>query len=272
MKVLLLCLLLPAFAHAEAPSFAPFQTILNKYLKEETKPTGFETSFDYQAAYSDSDVQKAVAEQKKILEAFNPGLLKGKEESTAFWINTYNFFMVAKIFKDGFKKGKLKINSVKDLGSLFNPYSAFKDRDFKVGGKKMHLDEIEKSTLLGKEYKKKGWKDARIHFAVNCASVGCPPLLQKIYTAENVDAALTENTKKAMMTLRHLQLQGSKLYMTRLFDWYESDFEDEEGSILKYAAKYIDDATMKEKVLKIKESNIKFIDYDWDLNRPENFK
>ncbi len=127
---------------------------------------------------------------------------------------------------------------------------------------------MEKGQLLSKAFKKKSWKDARIHFVVNCASVGCPPLANKIYTPEQLDKDLTEATRKALKTERHFKFHKKNLYLTQLFEWYKDDFKEAEGSVKSFLKKYTDSSLHNQ----IDTSDIKFIDYDWKLNRPKNFK
>lgn len=256
--------------HAQSNTFKNFQEILNKHLTEKRLPNGgFESYFNYTTAKNNKETLKAISEQKKTLSQFSTDTLKSKSQANAFWINAYNFFMITKILDEGFKKGKLKIDGVKDLGGFFDKYSAFKDKDFQVGGKKLSLDGIEKGILLSNEYKKKDWKDARIHFAVNCASVGCPPLRKRIYTAMNINNLLDENSKKAFKTQRHLRLEGKTLWLTHLFKWYKKDFEEQSGSVKKFISSYIEDEKLKSNIQSASE--IKYIDYDWQLNRKENF-
>ena len=271
MKALLITTLI-LWAASAAAQFGPWQKMLNAYVTETAVPGGgIQTAFDYEKAFADPNFKTWLDEQDKILGAYDRGQIKTKEQFNAFYINAYNFVMVGKIYKDGRdKKGKLKIASVKDLGSFFNPYKAFTQKDRSVAGTKMTLDEIEKGTLLGKEAKKKGWKDARIHFAVNCASVGCPPLRKQIYTAENVNAMLDENTKKSMLTKRHLMVKGKTLHLTHLFKWYDGDFKEQAKSVKDWVLKYIDNEDLKKKV--IATNDIEFITYDWKLNKPGNFK
>ena len=128
---------------------------------------------------------------------------------------------------------------------------------------------MEKTVLLGEEYKKKGWKDARIHFAVNCASVGCPPLLNQVYEAKTLDSVLDSNVKRAFKTPRHFKISGKILELTSLFKWYQKDFEEHSGSIRKFIKNFVSPETFK---MVETTNDIKHIDYDWNLNRPENFK
>lgn len=257
-------------AKIDTLSFAAFQSVLDKHVTEVQKPDGgFETYVNYQKIYDDADSRKNLSDQLKLIEGFDPAKLKTKDEAMSFWINTYNCFMLSKILKDGFKDGKLSINSVKDLGSVFSPYKAFSQKDFQVGGKEMTLDEVEKGTLLGPAYKAKSWKDARVHFAVNCASVGCPPIIKKVYTPETASAVLDENIRKALKTKRHFNIEGDKVNVTHLAKWYKGDFVDQFGSVANFLAKYLSDESAKQKV---QTDKFEYIDYDWKLNRAENFK
>lgn len=251
-------------------NFDEFNTILQSSVRtKRVGEGGLETSFDYQKAYNDPKTAELIKKQKEKLQAFKVETLKDKKEAIAFWMNSYNFFMVTTILEQGFKNKKLNINSVKDFGSLFNPYKIFKKEIHNIGGKNLSLDYMEKTVLLGKEYKKKGWKDARIHFAVNCASVGCPPLLDSVYKAKTLDAILDSNIKQAFKTPRHLSIKGKTLHLTSLFKWYKSDFEEDAGSVKSFIKKFVSPETYK---LVEATKDIDHIDYDWNLNKPENFK
>ena len=215
---------------ASANTFAPFQKILDHALtRHELKSGGLETHFDYQKAHSHLETKKLLTLQIENLKKININELKEKDQALAFWINAYNFYMVKVILDQGFKDGKLNIQSVKDFGSFFSPYKVFKQKDHWVGNQQLSLDDMEKGILLGEDYKAKGWKDARIHFAVNCASVGCPPLHPKIYEAKTLSSVLDDNIQKAFQTPRHLHIKGQTLYLTHLFKWYEADFVEASG-------------------------------------------
>jgi len=270
MKLSIFLTLLVFSSLASGNTFEPFQKILNQSLTSKSLDSGgFEAHFDYQKAHADTETQALVNQQVVNLKKMNLTDLKDKNQALAFWINAYNFYMVKVILENGFKDGKLAVKSVKDLGTFFNPYKIFKQKSHAVGGKKLSLDDMEKGILLGEEYRAKGWKDARIHFAVNCASVGCPPLHPKIYTAKTLDRFLDDNIKKAFLTPRHLHIKGKTLHLTHLFKWYESDFTESAGTVKKFILKYITDETIKEKVQSSQE--IEYIDYDWKLNISDHF-
>ncbi len=162
------------------------------------------------------------------------------------------------------------MDSVWDYGGRYNPFrsNVFERDRFVIGGAAYSLDDMEKGILLGDDFEDRGWKEARVHFTVNCASVGCPPLHKSIYTADNIESLMTENTRRAFNTARHLQFDGKTLYVTELFKWYEEHFVEERGSVKDFIRAYADD----EVVEKINASDrIRYIEYDWALNSPENF-
>ncbi|TVP56606.1 MAG: DUF547 domain-containing protein [Halomonadaceae bacterium] len=250
-------------------TFQHYATLLESHLQEKTLDNdGLVSAFDYQAALDDSASKELLAQQDALLAEFDTSQLDNREQAIAFWNNAYNYFMIQKVLTD-LRRGKL-VESVWDYGGRYNPLraSVFEREDFTIGGEKYSLNTMEKGKLLGDEFKQKGWKEARVHFTVNCASVGCPPLRKTIYTASNIDELMTDNTRRAFNTPRHLRVEGDTLYLTELFKWYEDDYVEEEGSVKAFIQAYADDP-VAEKVAAT--SRIRFISYDWDLNTPANF-
>lgn len=265
-------MLLPASVAADAATaldslYAPYQQILDAHLIEKKLDSGgLVSAFDYDAAMADLATAERLEAQKAALAAFDPEQLDERSAATAFWINAYNFFMLQHILENPIDGAV--VDSVKDYGSFFNPYRVFSQEIFDIGGRGYSLDGIEKGVLLGEEYAERGWKDARVHFAVNCASVGCPPLRSSVYTADNVDALLDDNTRRALATPYHLQRDGDTLRLSQLFEWYDADYLDEAESLRDWLLRFADDAAAET----IRNTQaIDHIAYDWDLNRPENF-
>ena len=247
--------------------WAPFQSLLDAHLEEKTTERGgLVSAFDYRAALDDERTPDWLETQRRRLAEFDRDRLDQREVAVAFWINAYNYFMIEYIMQNP-HRGEL-IESVRDYGHLFNPYRVFGREVFDVGGRKYSLSGIENDVLLGDAFRDKGWKEARVHFAVNCASVGCPPLRAQVYLPGNVDDLLSENTRRALNTHRHLHRDGDTLRVSSLFDWYESDYVDEEGSVEAFILAHADEA-VREKVENTRR--MRFIDYDWTLNSPGNF-
>jgi len=255
----------PAVKHV----FNDYQTLLNSYLQEKrTANGGLVSAFDYEAALADDQTEGLLDDQSEQLAAFDVSTLDTREQALAFWNNAYNFFMIQQILTER-GEGEL-VSSVWDYGGRYNPFTdnVFERQMFEIGGTDYSLNEIEKGILLGAEFEEKGWKEARVHFTVNCASVGCPPLRESIYTSDNIDELMTKNTRLAFNTDRHLRVEGDTLHLTELFKWYEQDFVDEGGSVRGFISQWADEAIVE----KVEQTDsIEYIDYDWSLNRPGNF-
>lgn len=248
--------------------FGPYQALLERHLVEHELPDrGLVSAFDYRKALGAGERPGQLAEQRRRLAGFDPDSLATREGALAFWINAYNFFMIDHIL--GNPVDGEPPDSVRDYGTLLNPYRVFERELFDVGGRAYSLQEIELDVLLGQRFAARGWKDARVHFMVNCASVGCPALRDRVYTAENVDAMLAENTRRALDTPLHLAREGDVLRVTSLFDWYRADFKAQSGSVRAFIRAHGSD---RAKARLDATAGLEFIDYDWSLNSPENFE
>ncbi|MFO7811577.1 MAG: DUF547 domain-containing protein [Pelovirga sp.] len=249
--------------------YAPYAEILNRFVVEKDLPGGgLVSAFNYEKALADSRTFALLNQQKTILAEFEPDRLTEKYQSIAFWLNAYNFFMIEHLLTHPLK-GEL-VDSVWDYGGRYSPFKkhVFERELFTVGGQKYSLSAIEKDILLGSDYQRKGWKDARVHYAVNCASVGCPPLRKQLYTPTNTNDLMTANTVRAFNTERQLHIEGRTLMLSELFKWYADDFVEAAGSIRQFIKAYTDE----ERHPQIDQADrIDCIDYDWSLNRPENF-
>lgn len=260
----------PAAADGEVENlYSDYAELLDAHLTEKrTEDGGLVSAFDYQAALDDEETSERLVRQRSKLASFDPESLDDRQAATAFWLNAYNFFMIAHILEER-PDGEL-VDSVWDYGGRYNPFrgNVFERELFEIGGEDYSLDEMEKDILLGEGFEARGWKDARVHFAVNCASVGCPPLRESLYTASNVDELLEENTRRAMRTHYHLQVDDETLRLSSLFDWYESDFVEASGSVRAFVREHASDETI---AAMESTRRIEYIDYDWALNRPGNF-
>jgi hypothetical protein len=258
-----------AQADASREIYGPYQEILEEFLTEkDLAGGGLVSAFDYAAAVRQKQTVQKLATQRKALAEFELSRLEGEAESVAFWINAYNFFMLEQILTEQ-PDGEL-VSSVWDYGGRINPFvdSVFEREKFIVDEQAFSLNQMEKDILLGDDYADKGWKDARVHFAVNCAAVGCPPLRAVIYTTDNLEELLAENARRAFNTDRHLKIEGDTLFVTELFKWYEKDFKEASGSRKAFIQEWVDSA-LAERVEQT--SSIEFIAYDWALNKPTNF-
>jgi len=194
-----------------------------------------------------------MAQASKELKGYLDGLSRVSEaefrswpraEQMAFLINAYNAFTVEKIlmrYPD--------IRSIWDFGKLFgNP---FKDEFFSLFGRKFTLDRIEHETL------RKDYRDPRIHYAVNCAAVGCPMLREEAYVAARLEQQLDEQAVRFLSDRTRNRYRDGKLEVSKIFDWFKEDFEPREAYFARYA-----------RVLMVPGGAVPifFLDYDWSLN------
>jgi hypothetical protein len=183
------------------------------------------------------------------LSAVDPSALN-RADQMAFYINAYNAWTIKLILS-----GYPGIDSIKDLGSLFK--SPWKKKFVNLNGETVSLDFIEHDIL------RPTFKDPRIHFAVNCASKSCPPLLAEPYTGEKLDRQLDDMTTAFINDGRSNYMDGDTLYVSRIFKWFSEDFSDDIPGFIRSYAKG-DLATQLEKVGD--RLKVKYLDYDWSLN------
>jgi hypothetical protein len=204
---------------------------------------------------------KGMARDRRVLEEYLASLsaVKGEEfagwnraQQMAFLINAYNAFTVEKIltrYPD--------IRSIWDFGKIFgNP---FRDGFFTLLGRKATLDWIEHDTLRPR------YKDARVHYAVNCASVGCPMLREEAYVAERLQAQLDEQAVRFLSDRSRNRFAGGRLEVSRIFDWFKEDFEPRGAYFARYA-QLLADSPQDRQLIGEGRVPLAHLDYDWSLN------
>lgn len=186
-----------------------------------------------------------------------------RAQQRAFLINAYNAWTVELIL--GAEPG---LASIRDLGSLFS--SPWKKRYFQLFGQPESLDGIEHERLRGAA----DFDEPRIHFAVNCASVGCPALRPEAYRGDDLDAQLEDQTRRFLRdrTRNRWDRAEGTLYLSRIFDWYEEDFalafrgRRLREEFLAHYAKELGMTPDEAAARAAGEFEIEFLDYDWSLN------
>ncbi len=185
----------------------------------------------------------------KVLEKTDTSALT-RNEQVAFYVNAYNAWTIKLILS-----AYPDLDSIKDLGSLFK--SPWKKKIARIDKNVMTLDNIEHDILRPR------YKDPRIHFAVNCASKGCPPLRSEPYQGDVLDEQLTEMTEVFINDPHRNRLEGKTLYVNSIFKWYSEDFNDD---IVGFFIKYARGGFKKKLKMHQKEIEIEYLDYDWSLN------
>jgi hypothetical protein len=167
-----------------------------------------------------------------------------KAQQMAFLINAYNAYTVEKILTR-----HPGIRSIWDFGKVFgNP---FKDEFFTLLGRRMSLDGIE-HDLLRKDY-----REPRVHYAVNCASIGCPMLREEAYVAARLERQLEEQAVRFLSDRSRNRYRDGRLEVSKIFDWFKEDFEPRSAYFARYANVLGHPGG---------EAPLTFLDYDWSLN------
>ena len=183
-----------------------------------------------------------------------------REQRYAFWINAYNAHVVQLVMDN------YPLESIKDLGGLFSP--VWKKRFIKLkalhpggSGKELSLNDIEHEILRPR------FKDARVHAAINCASIGCPPLRSEAFVAERLDEQLDGQVRQWLADSNRNQYepQEATLRVSEIFDWFEEDFERDAGSVRKWIARYAPPEEV-EWLRATKQVRVKYLNYSWKLN------
>ena len=186
-----------------------------------------------------------------------------REQQLAFLINAYNAFTVKLVLT---RYPDLK--SIKDLGSFLK--SPWKKEFFMLLGAERSLDDVEHGLIRAPG----AFDEPRIHFAVNCASIGCPMLGDKSYVAERLDSQLEDSVRRFLgdRSRNRYDPAAADLKVSRIFDWYKADFEKGNrgiSSVPQFLARYADflaDGAVARAVVRQGQARIRYLDYDWTLN------
>lgn len=163
-----------------------------------------------------------------------------RNEAMAYWINAYNANTI-KLIVDNYP-----VKSIMDLYGR----KAFDRKWIKIGDQTYSLNNIENDILRPR------YKDARIHFAVNCAAMSCPPIHNRAWTATNLNSTLQAKAKAFVNNAQYNAISKGSVEISKIFEWYSGDF----GNIITYLNKYA--------ATEIKDNaKVSYKEYDWALNQ-----
>jgi len=258
MSVLMGALVLATSGQAAGFDHSNWGKLLQEHVR--VLANGQASQVDYGGLLAKKDVLNGYLETLSAVkrEAFDAW---PTDEQLAFLINAYNSWTVELIltrYPD--------LESIKDLGSFFQ--SPWKKRFIPLLGKTRSLDDIEHELIRGSGR----YNDPRIHFAVNCASIGCPALRAEPYLGSDLQHQLTEAARLFLKDRSRNRLDGGVLQVSPIFKWYREDFTKGWQGI-KSLEQFLADhgealALTKEQAAAVRtgEIGIEFLDYDWRLN------
>lgn len=196
--------------------------------------------------------QSALKSYIKTLETVKVTSLS-KSEQFAYWANLYNAVTI-NVVLDAYP-----VKSIKDIDISPGIFSngPWGKKLVTIEGTKISLDDIEHQIL------RKVYKDPRVHYAVNCASVGCPNLQNQAFDGKNLQAQLNRAARDYVNSNRGAVVKGNRLAISKIYVWFKKDFGGNDRGVLAHLKKHAD-KDLKAKITKIGSINSSF--YDWTLN------
>lgn len=174
--------------------------------------------------------------------------LTSTTDQLAFYVNSYNA-LVIKTILDG-----------KSPNNIFSRLSFFKGPEYSVAGTDLNLNDLEHKVI-------RPLNEPRIHFALVCAALSCPKLLNTIYTAPKLDKQFDSAAREFINNVdrNHFDRDKKVAHLSKIFDWFNEDFEIDGSSVSTFIAGYINDRTLAEELLQ-GDYNIRHNNYYWSLN------
>ncbi len=226
-----------------------FTDVLNKYVKNGL--------VNYKELKKDKRLDDYLTQLKNTV----PEQLSINEK-LAFWINSYNAFTLQVISEN------YPIESINELhtGGRIIGHILGKtvwDKEFiTINNKKYSLNDIEHKILRKVD-------EPRIHFAIVCASISCPALLNEAFEPDKIVTQLQSQAIEFINdnSRNSFDLKNRKAYLSKIFDWFDEDFGDSEKEVLKYVSQFIPENISKDIKNNLSEWEISYKDYDWNLNK-----
>lgn len=228
-------------------SHAPWNDLLARYVDNDGM-------VNYRAWKASAADVKQLDQYLSALSAASTTARASREAQLAFWINAYNAVTVKGILRE------YPTTSIRNHTPKLWGYHIWNDLLLQVGGRSFSLNQIEHEIL-----RKLG--EPRIHFAIVCASIGCPRLLNQAYTAAALDSQLEENARNFFAQRTNFQAdpRGGTIQLSSIMDWFGEDFGAETAAQLRRIAPYLPDAASQQ-LARSGRARVSYLDYDWNLN------
>ena len=228
-----------------------WQNLLTTYLS--SHPSGV-NRFDYAALKASDEDRAKLADYLAHLQAHDPRAY-ARAEQKAYWINFYNALTVQVVVN------AYPVDSIRGIHESWIPLSGpWDDVHAQVAGQELTLNNIEHGIL------RPIWRDNRIHYAVNCASYGCPNQSPTVFTAANTEELLDAGARAYVNHPRGVDfVDDDFLVISSIYDWYVEDFGGNQTSVLAHLIQYAEAGLAAR--LKDFAGSVDY-EYDWNLNQP----
>lgn len=209
---------------------------------------------DYRGWKASADATRQLDEYLAMLSTGDADGVAPSEAKLAFWINAYNAVTVKGILRE------YPTTSIRNHTAKLWGYNIWKNLKLRVDGQTPSLEDIEHKTL-------RPMGDPRIHFAIVCASIGCPRLLNEAYVADRLDEQLDSNAENFFAQPQNFQADplAKQIGLSSILKWFGEDFGTNQAAVLKRVSGWL--PTEAARGLAADHSvQVRYLDYDWDLN------
>ena len=231
-------------AEGLVPSHSRFDGLLKKYVKN--------ARVDYAAIKAHPEELDGYLDDLAKIPAAAFGKLP-ESDRLACLLNLYNAATL-KLITDHYP-----LTSIRSIGVL--PGAAWRDLRVRFGGQIMTLEHLE-NKIIRAEY-----REPRIHFALVCAAIGCPPLRSEAYVGTRLNRQLDDQARQFLgeSAKNRFDAGTHTLHLSPIFKWYEADFTGTAGSLAGYVKSYLP-AAQRDALGASQKVVVKFTKYDWALN------
>ena len=261
LATLMLLTALPAAQAQFDHSHAAFDALLKEYVDKEGLVNY--PALRANRAKLDSYLESLGKVTGKEINSWN------KDQKIAFWSNAYNAFTLKHIIdhypiqrSKSLKARLYPQNSIRQIDGVWDKLKNI------AGGRQITLSDIEHKVL------REELKDARVHFVIVCASIGCPLLADHAYSADKLDEQFEEASRLFVQNTDKIKVDTAKktIYLSKILDWFKEDFDSYKGQdkygkyngVMSFVAEHLSDSDKA--ALNKAKFKIKWLDYDWSLN------
>ncbi|MEM6392731.1 MAG: DUF547 domain-containing protein [Planctomycetota bacterium] len=239
----------PEGAALESYSDEPYAAVLSAVVK------GEDGLIDYHAFADDPALEQQLDVYMNALARFgpseSPGAFPTAEHELAYYLNAYNAAMIRLWLEKG--------GAEAEPDDKVNWVAWFISEGFRIDGRGMTLDYLEQWII------RPGYPDGRIHFALICGALSCPPLLDEPYRAERLGEQMDAIGRVWLNQPDGLRMEGDTAVMSRIMKWYRSDF-DAMGGLRGVVERYAEEPLRGEALRAIDAGRLEFMPYDWTIN------
>lgn len=222
-----------------------WQRFLDSHVVGEGEPEQTYVAYQRVNAQDTADLRQYLASLQAIaVRSYS------RNEQLAFWINLYNAKTVELVL------AHYPVGSIRDISFGWFSRGPWKEKLLTVEGKSLSLDDIEHTIL------RPHWRDSRIHYAVNCASLGCPNLARQAFTGANAEALLQSAAIAYVNHPRGVTINGNDAILSSIYDWYADDFGTDFATLKKHLSQFARPA-LAAKLETLQDADY---EYDWQLN------